>query len=99
MGKGTGVGKGKRGWKDIGGRRTQELAEEGGEAHHPPVDRISANHGNRSSSVKGIPRDIFSILDAGWSVSPSMKGRERERERSWPIVDLPLERVSGHARR
>lgn len=42
------------------------------------VDRMRASQGSRSSSVKGIPLDILSMLDWGWSESPSMKGIESE---------------------
>lgn len=35
---------------------------------------IAASHGQRSSSVSGIPSDIFLMFSGGWSASPSMKG-------------------------
>ena len=54
------------------------------------VERIKASQGSRSSSVRGIPADILSMLDWGCRESPSMNGIERELATSLPIVDLPL---------
>lgn len=60
-----------------------------------PVDLISANQGNLSSSVRGIPCDILSTLDCGCNESPSRNGTLSASERLLPIVDFPL-KEAGH---
>jgi hypothetical protein len=62
-----------------------------------PVERISASQGSLSSSVRGMPFDIFSTLDLGCNESPSMNGMRRASATCWPMVDFPL-RVSRGTR-
>lgn len=56
---------------------------------------MSASQGSLSASVSGVPLDIFSTLDFGWSESPSMKGIERAFDRERAMVDLPLRTEEG----
>src|ERR1051325_4753199 len=61
---------------------------------------IAASHGNRSSSVSGIPCAIFSTLAAGCTWSPSRNGTPRASA-SWaptsvlPTPATPITQTSG----
>src|ERR1041385_4657691 len=61
---------------------------------------IAASHGNRSSSVSGIPCAIFSTLAAGCTWSPSRNGTPRAAA-SWaptsvlPTPATPITQTSG----
>jgi len=50
---------------------------------------IFASHGQRSSSVSGMPSDIFSTFVAGCRESPSSNGQPSRSASSLPIVDFP----------
>jgi hypothetical protein len=75
-------------------RGTTWLILRNGKAGDSPVDRMRASHGNRSSSVSGMPFDILSTFEWGCRVSPSIKGICNALERPAPIVDFPLTHVS-----
>src|ERR1700682_1318094 len=51
---------------------------------------IASSHGQRSSSVSGVPADILATLAAGWNSSAARKATPRCLASAAPTVDLPL---------
>src|ERR1044071_7258729 len=50
---------------------------------------IAFSHGQRSSSVSGVPLCIFSTFDFGWNSSPSRYSQPSSRDSNSAIVVLP----------
>ena len=61
----------------------------------PPRDRsvsqsrMARSHGQRSSSVSGVPADILSMLAWGWNSSASAYGQPRRSARICAVVVFP----------
>ena len=51
---------------------------------------IMASHGQRSASFNALPADIFSMLEGGCSLSPSMKRQFNFAASRSPTLVLPL---------
>ena len=51
---------------------------------------MARSHGQRSSSVSGIPARIFSTFAAGWKSSASANRQPRRPASMAPMVVLPL---------
>ena len=50
---------------------------------------MASSQGERSASVSGVPRLIFSMLAGGWKLSASRNGQPSVRDNSAPTVLLP----------
>jgi hypothetical protein len=51
---------------------------------------MASSQGHRSSSVSGVPDDIFSMFAGGWKSSPSAYGTPSRSASRGPIVVLPV---------
>jgi hypothetical protein len=54
---------------------------------------MTSSHGQRSSSVSGVPLRIFATLASGCKASPSANSHPRAVDKPFATVDFPLPEI------